>query len=195
MEKNPKSEEFLECKLTPPELMEKGRLLSQENQKSSRLEDEKKSVMSNFKAKIDACDAEIGVLSQAISTGIEMRNVKCETRYNAPESGMKTLFRLDVNESAKISNMSANELQDLFINGLGDMETEFVFKDMQAFSIVNRDDLKENEKGWDSAGDVSEAKDLITFKRKKDSEYRVIRGEWDGVTKYQLQIKNGEKAK
>lgn len=40
-------------------------------------EGEKKSVMSNFKAKIDAQDSRIGLLSKYITTGYDHRSVEC----------------------------------------------------------------------------------------------------------------------
>lgn len=46
------------------------------------VEDEKKSVMSSFKAKIDSHDARINVLSKWISTGYDYRSVECVLKKN-----------------------------------------------------------------------------------------------------------------
>lgn len=193
MEANKRSKELLECDLTSEELIEKGNELSKKNQEITRLEDEKKSVVSDFKARIDACHSKIGILSQAITTKKESREVECELQYNTPITGVKSLIRLDTHTSEKEMVMTQDEKEDLFINGLGDLGETFMFNNGEDVTIIEREDVKEGKTCWESASDVLEAKELVQEKRKEDKEYRVIRGEWDGVTKFQMQVKKDKK--
>lgn len=54
-------------------------------------EDEKKSVMSSFKAKIDSHDARIGLLSKWVTTGYDYRSVECIVKKNF-KSGYKEYY-------------------------------------------------------------------------------------------------------
>lgn len=47
----------------------------------SRLSEEKKSVMSDYKAKIDAKDSTISLLSSHITNGYEHKSVECEVKF------------------------------------------------------------------------------------------------------------------
>ena len=51
--------------------------LANENQSKQRLEDEKKAVVSNFKAKIDSAISQVNLLSSHIASGYEHRYFKC----------------------------------------------------------------------------------------------------------------------
>lgn len=51
--------------------------LANENQNKQRLEDEKKAVVSNFKAKIDSAISQVNLLSSHIASGYEHRYFKC----------------------------------------------------------------------------------------------------------------------
>lgn len=63
---------------TSEELTSKSRQLAEACTKKTQIETEKKSVVSEFKAKIDAQDSQINLLSGHISNGFETRNVECE---------------------------------------------------------------------------------------------------------------------
>jgi len=145
-----KYKERLECVLTPEELQQKGRELAEQSQSQQRLEEEKKAIVSDFKAKGDACTSAIGVLSLAISTRREYRQVDCELRYNEPQSGMKTRIRMDTKETIRSEQMTDDEKQDLFINALGEQNEEFVFLDRQTLPIIYEvaDRVKMEADGW-----------------------------------------------
>jgi len=179
MERFPKTEELLECDLTPEELIAKGGDLSRKNQEKSRLDDEKKTITSEFKAKIDACDAEINKLALVISTKKESRRVKCETRYNTPEKHLKSLVRLDKGETVKIAPMTQEEICDLFINGLGDQGDRFVFKTEFECPIIDRKDINENDTDWESRTKAVQDYELVNEGIDKNStaSFRVLRGE------------------
>lgn len=74
---------------TPEEMSSKSRMLAEACSKKTQIEAEKKSVVSEFKAKIDAQDSQINLLSCHITNGFETRNVECEVDKNY-ETGFKT---------------------------------------------------------------------------------------------------------
>ena len=117
----------LTCLLTVEEMKTLGVELADASQKKRRLEDDKKQAMSQYKAEIDAADAEINAISQKISSGREIRMVECTVRYHTPQDGMKTIERNDTGEIVEVVKMTDSELEDLFINGLGANRDEKYF--------------------------------------------------------------------
>ncbi len=107
---------LLDCLLTVEEMKTFGVELADVSQKKRRLEDDKKQAMSQYKAEIDAADAEINAISQKISSGREVRKVECTIYYHTPEKGMKTIRRNDTGETVKAMKMTDSELEDLFYN-------------------------------------------------------------------------------
>lgn len=65
--------------------------LAEECGQKKECEDEKKSVMSQFKAKIDSHDARIAMLSKWITTGYDYRSVECVVKRNF-ETGYKEFY-------------------------------------------------------------------------------------------------------
>lgn len=76
---------------TEAELQDKSKQLATACTEKQHIEDEKKSVNSDFKAKIDAKTSSINLLSNHISNGFEMRNVECEVEKDF-EKGIKKYF-------------------------------------------------------------------------------------------------------
>ncbi|MDD5699114.1 MAG: hypothetical protein PHH77_10905 [Victivallaceae bacterium] len=197
MERYPKTEEQLECVLTQDELVEMGRKLSKETQRRNSLEDEKKSVNSSLKASIDACNAEINRLGIIVSNGKEMREVECETRYNTPQNGIKSLIRMDTGEVIREQPMSSNERSDLFINAIGPQESDedapvFVFANKLAVPMVDRESEGFSSEGWESYKTPVDAKELVSHAPGADglekNVYRVVFGDdSEGDRKYLLQ--------
>lgn len=74
---------------TPDELANKSRQLANACDERSNIVAEKKSVMSDFKSKIDAKDAIVSLLSGHICNGYEMKNVECDVIKDF-EKGTKT---------------------------------------------------------------------------------------------------------
>ena len=128
----------LTCLLTVEEMKSLGIELAGATQKKSRLEDDKKQSMSQFKAEIDAADAEINAISQKIASGKEVRIIDCEVKYHTPGEGMKTIIRKDTNETVEVVRMNDAELEDLFINGLGANREEgfFTFRNRKRLPLV-----------------------------------------------------------
>ena len=202
MERYPKQTLSLECELTPEETKQAGKQLSSVNQRKSALEEEKKANASKYKAQIDECDADISRLSRLVSTECEMRDVECETRFNNPEPMYKSVFRLDTGEKIRTNRMTNDEINDLFINGLGEQTTDegtvFVFKNKYECSVFDREDPNIEIDGWDKVSGPSSAESLVDIMADKKDTHRVLKGKDSfNNTIYLLQRKlaKGEKPK
>lgn len=88
--------------------------LAEANLQKSRIEDEKKSVNSDFKSRIDRIDADINKLAQALASDFEMRNVECHVYYNKPNKGLKTIINAETSEVVSVEKMSPEEAQMTF---------------------------------------------------------------------------------
>jgi regulatory protein YycI of two-component signal transduction system YycFG len=73
------------------EIAQKSTQLAETCGEKSRLVEEKKSVTSDYKAKIDAKDSIISLLSSHITNGYEIKTVECEVEYDH-EKGVKRYF-------------------------------------------------------------------------------------------------------
>lgn len=69
-------------KFSPEELAEKSTQLAKACEERNSLEDQKKSVMSDFKAKIDQKAAEVNILSGHINAGYEYVTKTCTVQYD-----------------------------------------------------------------------------------------------------------------
>jgi hypothetical protein len=103
--------EFLKYQFTHDEIHQKGADLARINSELSAIQGEKKAVAANFKAKEDAKQAEIDVISNHINNGYEHRYIKCFVIYNSPNTGMKQIIRNDTAEVVKMESMTAEEMQ------------------------------------------------------------------------------------
>ncbi len=72
--------------------------LANQNQELRRVEDEKKSMTSEYGSRLNILKEHISSLSDKVSSGYEVRNVECEVEYHKPRKNMKTLKRLDTGE-------------------------------------------------------------------------------------------------
>lgn len=88
--------------------------LAEANLQKARIEDEKKSVNSDFKSRIDRIDADINKLAQALASDFEMRNVECHVYYNKPNKGLKTIINAETSEVVSVEKMSPEEAQMTF---------------------------------------------------------------------------------
>lgn len=83
---------------TDAEKLELGRDLSLRSQDLRTLEDQKKSVVSDFGSRMTIAREQIGSLSDKVASGYEMRDVTCLVDYHEPEMGKKTMTRTDTGE-------------------------------------------------------------------------------------------------
>lgn len=75
-----------------------------------RAEDEKKAVASNFKSRIDGCQANTNNLAGKLSSGYEFRNIDCKAK---PDLDLKIweLFRIDIGELIRSWDMTPEDLE------------------------------------------------------------------------------------
>lgn len=99
----------LRVTLTLEELLKEARKQSDLLKDKAALEDEKKSVTSQYKTRIDSVQTSIDVTAEKIRCGWEIRNVPCEVIYNDPKPGMKRTVRLDTGEDVNIEQMTASD--------------------------------------------------------------------------------------
>jgi hypothetical protein len=93
-----KTKRTLKYEFTEVELLDLGRDLSLKSQELRNLEDQKKSVVSEFGSRMTIAKEQIGQLSDKVSAGYEMRDVLCMVDYHLPEGGKKTFTRTDTGE-------------------------------------------------------------------------------------------------
>ena len=96
----------LKYQFTPDERAELSLQLANKNQNLGSLEDEKKSVNSNYSSRINETKEQINQLSNKVSAGYELRNVNLEVQYHVPKEGEKTLIRTDIDDSRDGMNKS-----------------------------------------------------------------------------------------
>lgn len=99
---------YLRYDFTAPEIYDLSMKLANKTQDKSRVAEEKKSVVSQYKSQIDAIDAELSNISSKVANGYEMRKVECEIQYHKPEQGKKTIIRKDTNEKS-VEKMTSEE--------------------------------------------------------------------------------------
>lgn len=106
-----KCKEFLPYHFREDEMLDKGKEMARISSEVTALQNEKKAVMADFKAKIDKKNAEIGLLGEHINNGYEHRYIDCTMTYNTPNTGMKTITRNDTGEIVRKLTMTADEMQ------------------------------------------------------------------------------------
>lgn len=89
----------LEYFFSDEEKLEMSRQLAAENQNKRKLEDQKKSVQSQYASQINEKTETINVLSDKLAAGYEFRRIPCIVQYHTPERNKKTLTREDTGES------------------------------------------------------------------------------------------------
>lgn len=92
----PKTEKkFLRYDFTAPEIYELSINLANKNKELNSIKEEKKSVNSQYTAKVNEIQASCNKLSGQVSDGHEIREVECEVEFHTPSQGIKTLTRRD----------------------------------------------------------------------------------------------------
>ena len=104
--------EWLKYEFTEEEQKELAKKLAYETRNLMENEEAKKSVMSDFKSKIEAAKEKISKLSNQINNGYEYRNIECVVSLNDPKEGHKTLTRKDTGEVVKTVSMNSEEKQE-----------------------------------------------------------------------------------
>ncbi|SME89261.1 hypothetical protein [Desulfovibrio gilichinskyi] len=99
----------LQYSFTAEELAEKAQIMSEQSTLKAELEDQKKAVMSDFKAQIDKCDADLNLAAKHYRDKWMMKNVTCIKRMNY-DNGMVEFIRTDTDEIYKSRKMEGDEL-------------------------------------------------------------------------------------
>jgi hypothetical protein len=111
--------ELLRCDFTPDEWAESARQLATATRLRSELEQEKKEIDSQYKAKIEEQIGRASKLAALLGAGYEMRNVPCEIIVDKPEPGQATIVRQDTGEIVRTRPMTDMERQavlDFMVN-------------------------------------------------------------------------------
>lgn len=95
---------------TATEIYDLSMSLADKNIEYKRLEEEKKSAMGEFKAKMDLLNEHISRLSTNVHSGYEYREIVCHIEYNKPKGGIKVITREDTGTSweEKMTNEDIN---------------------------------------------------------------------------------------
>lgn len=110
--KTKQQKEFLKYEFSHDEIHAKGIELARLSSESIAIENERKAVAAEFKAKIDTKEAEIGVLGNHINNGYEYRYIDCTVILNHPNTGKKTIVRNDTKEKVGEYDMTPSEMQN-----------------------------------------------------------------------------------
>lgn len=130
--------------------------LASANLQKKRVEDEKKSVNSDFKSRLDRLDADINKLSQSLSSDFEMRNVECEVYYDAPEKGLKTVINGETREVVAVEKMDPDEMQ-MPLSGIGGEGVAPDVEVLPAGALPPPEDGKADEEDGEEEDDTYEA--------------------------------------
>lgn len=101
----------LDYHFTEPELVALGKELGESQLKLRQLDDDRKMVADEWKAKISSAEAHINSLSNKTSSGYEYRDIDCTITLDDPIPGDKTMRRNDTGETVKIMQMDESEKQ------------------------------------------------------------------------------------
>ncbi|WP_421901276.1 hypothetical protein [Maridesulfovibrio sp.] len=108
--KESKYMDHLQYRFTEEELHEKAQIMAEKSTLKAELEDQKKAVMSDFKAQIDKCEADLNLAAKHYRDGWMMSNVECIKRLNY-KTGMVEFIRTDTGEMYKSRQMEGEELK------------------------------------------------------------------------------------
>lgn len=102
--------EMLKVPLTDAELLKFGDDLAQKQHYYTTLDNEKKDVAANYKAKCVSCEGEIVLLSNLLIQKYELRDIEVERRHNY-DKGTITVVRMDTGEIVYGRSMTKAESQ------------------------------------------------------------------------------------
>jgi hypothetical protein len=66
------------------------------------------------KKRVQPLRDDIADLARRFNDGGNFRDVECVVKFDVPETGKKTIIRLDTNEEIDVQDMTADELQGVF---------------------------------------------------------------------------------
>lgn len=109
--KEPKFEnEFIKYIFTETEQKDIATEMAQKVVTLQQAEDDLKAIKSDYKSQIDGIQAGINSAATKMTSGYEMRSVKCQVVPNYPKKVWEYI-RVDTGEMVKKKNMTSNDLQ------------------------------------------------------------------------------------
>lgn len=101
----------LRVDLTDHELTDRAKNLANEQNKLDQEKTDKKRSSAEFGSRIKAIESNLTKLAYTVSTGYELREVRCGMFFDTPEKGKKSLIRLDTKEVVSVEEMSTIDRQ------------------------------------------------------------------------------------
>ena len=105
------SRRWLRVNLTNEELLAAGKLHADRSIEFSALENDRKRIADEFKAKTSAIEAEACALAAKISSGYEFRYVPCTEYLGEPAADKKRVVRNDTGAEVGVEDMTTAEMQ------------------------------------------------------------------------------------
>ncbi len=105
-----KTTQSLKCQLTQDEILQAGLELAEACEMAGKLEDEKKAVVDQYKAKASMVDSTITIKRSLVQNRFDIRPVPCEEIHNLTSGTVKTI-RTDTNEVLREREMTQEERQ------------------------------------------------------------------------------------
>ena len=102
----------LKCPFSPEKLRDMADKLTRAINTREEIEEEKKASNAAFKSRLEECEKEIVPLARAYAKSYEMADVLCDIRYNDPEPGKKTYYRMAPSEAVETHDMTWEEKQE-----------------------------------------------------------------------------------
>jgi len=111
-----KTRRTLRVTLTEAELLAAGKSQADKLNELGAIENDRKRIADEFKAKASALEAQVADLANKISSGYEFRSVGCTEYLGEPEPTQKRVVRDDTGEVVGIEEMNSAELQRELLN-------------------------------------------------------------------------------
>jgi hypothetical protein len=103
----PKSEKrALRYDFTAKETHDLSLTLAAKTKEFQAVEEEKKTVVSQYGSKLKEIKASCNRLSNLVADGYELRDIECEVQYHTPTQGKKTIIRKDSNKTTAVETMT-----------------------------------------------------------------------------------------
>jgi hypothetical protein len=104
--------EQIQCSFKPEEMANTAKELAAAVAELEAIKEEKKETDSAFKARMDEQVTAINTAARKYNKGYEVRDVICDIRYNDPEAGQKSIYRMDTKELVRTVEMTWEEKQE-----------------------------------------------------------------------------------
>lgn len=101
----------LPVKFTVDELRGKADELADKVAHRESLEEEKKRVGADYKARVDSITSDVNLLARHITEKCEYQQVECQAVLDHPEYGQKTIVRCDTGEEVGVETMQPADRQ------------------------------------------------------------------------------------